>query len=546
MTSEHVQVSDFLTPERPKTPFNEKLFRPDKIVEANPRTQTLVDLIYQFLSEQPTQAIPGQLSQDEAARHLFDMVAYSAGSADLYGTADTAADFCAAIDTMENPELENCVVLIQTKTGAIGPPGGFPIFGESPYEMAAREIKEEIHEDKVQNWVATGISSLPTRDDRKHVLSLQFAGIVSKEKLIAGDDASRFVVVKLGDKNGNLNPNLFNSSTIHDELTGKDVPISGFRFDHDNILMKYHSWWLKYGLIDNGDGIKRLLSLQDTIKRYSGVFPKEYFDPDAFHPDKRDEEPETLFVNNGEQIVPLKKTANIDDGINYASDVFRKAGYFDPDGMAQRFILHLTQAEIFNLYRKNDVTGDVVLLDGDKIWVIEKEDDSFALPGAHYAVETNEKYGADKRIASSFTITDHVHSFMRNGLGINVSIHDYLGPVGGWRVLGRSADTRHERYSHTFICTRNGGTKLVDGMEAKNNYGKVVGKLRSIDIYGKSRHVFSDTLRLDNDGYKFQYGHREEIIPLLLNKLKLLRELSGDDDMSAEQLVRTKLGLFSE
>ncbi len=97
-------------------------------------------------------------------------------------------------------------------------PGGFINEGETAEDAAKREALEETSLE-IEPIEILGVYSDPSRDPRKHVMSVVFVGIVIGGEEIAGDDAQDVEWVKL------------------DEIEESEIA-----FDHATIIRDYKTW----------------------------------------------------------------------------------------------------------------------------------------------------------------------------------------------------------------------------------------------------------------------------------------------------------------
>jgi len=76
--------------------------------------------------------------------------------------------------------------------GCLAFPGGFVEYGEDPKDGCLRELKEETNLDASSEDIKlVGVYGSPTRDPRKHVVSIFYLVQVSSlEELKGGDDAA--------------------------------------------------------------------------------------------------------------------------------------------------------------------------------------------------------------------------------------------------------------------------------------------------------------------------------------------------------------------
>ena len=90
----------------------------------------------------------------------------------------------------------NSIVLIERKNKPFGYalPGGFVDYGESCEDAIRRELKEEISLD-ISNEKLFGVYSKPDRDPRQHIVSVVYEVKSQSLNLVAGDDASRVLLV---------------------------------------------------------------------------------------------------------------------------------------------------------------------------------------------------------------------------------------------------------------------------------------------------------------------------------------------------------------
>lgn len=100
-----------------------------------------------------------------------------------------------AVDVICLHVPSNKIILIERKFPPLGLaiPGGFVDEGESCEHAARREMKEEIDVD-LRTLQLLGVYSDPSRDPRKHVVSVAYVGITI-DMPCAGDDAKSYVMV---------------------------------------------------------------------------------------------------------------------------------------------------------------------------------------------------------------------------------------------------------------------------------------------------------------------------------------------------------------
>jgi ADP-ribose pyrophosphatase YjhB (NUDIX family) len=97
-------------------------------------------------------------------------------------------------------------------------PGGFVNEGETVEEAMKREAMEETSLE-VHPIDILGVYSDPTRDPRKHIVTIVFVGIIVSGATRAGDDAASIEWIKLA-----------------------NIERKQIAFDHTQILQDYYQW----------------------------------------------------------------------------------------------------------------------------------------------------------------------------------------------------------------------------------------------------------------------------------------------------------------